>query len=131
MKFQAFMKRSLLMQTHQEYHRHFLPLTSELRNKGVNLNEALILLATFFEQNQRVTPSQLQDILFLPKDQISHALRSLEKKSLTERRISETDQRQRLISTTEKGRKVSQLLIKDFDHYEDRLERFRSAQPQL
>lgn len=122
MKFQQFMDESLLMTLFQQFHQTFAPLQSDLRKQGLNLNEALILLAVFFENNRPPRPTDLQKCLLLPKDQISQTLKKLENKNYLERKIADGDKRQRQITLTPLGRQLTSHLIKLFDTREDQLE---------
>lgn len=122
MKFQEFMERSLLMGLYKNYQKFFVPLSKELKGRGLNLNESLILLALFFEGPREVTPSSLQQTLGLAMDQISHILKSLENKSLLQRQLSPADRRQRVLQITTPGKKKATELIKIFDQFEEKLE---------
>lgn len=118
MKFQEFIERSLLMDLHQRYHRFFTPLNKDLKKLGFNLNEALILLALFFEGRQDVTPKDLVETLQLPKDQVSQALSRLERQSLIHRKLAKTDKRKRSLSVSALGKAKATVLIKSFDRHE-------------
>ncbi len=110
------------MQVHRQYHRYLTPLSHELRKKGLNLNESLILLSLFFEPQDKISPSDLQSVLSLSGDQISQALAALEKVHLISREIDSIDRRKRRLHITTKGRKLGASLIKSFDHHENLLE---------
>lgn len=118
MRFQQFMKNSLLMQLYWDYHSHFKKLQAQLKVTGFNLNEALILLALFFEPTGEATPSDLAQCLQLKKDQISHCLKSLEGHELIEKKLAPGDGRKSLIRITSLGKKRGAELIKIFDSAE-------------
>ncbi len=122
MKFQEFMDRSSLVKTHQDYQNYFTPLRKELKVWHVNINEALILLALFFEKNAEAHPSQLSHTLSLPKHQISHCLRTLQQQGLVRVGLNQDDRRKRTIVLAKKGKALSPKLVSLFDHWENRLE---------
>ena len=122
MKFQEFMNKSDLMGLYGSYQNHFLPLIQELKNKGCNLNESLILLALFFEPRQQATPTQLQECLFIPKDRISQSLKSLEKSKWIQRSLGEKDRRLRVVTLEKSAKKLCTDLIESFETHEQRLE---------
>lgn len=118
MKFQEFMNKSSLMGLYQQYHHYFSPLTRDLKKWGCNLNDSLILLALFFESPGEITPSDLGKTLTLPKDQVSHSLRRLEKLELIKRDLASTDKRKRQLQITPKGKKLSSKLVEIFNKRE-------------
>lgn len=122
MRFQEFMEKSLLMGLYQKYHTHFSSLIRELRKQGLNLNQSLILLALFFENNGDVHPSDLEKVLLTPKDQISHELKKLEQMNFLKRQISPSDGRQRTLHLTSKGKQIASHLVGIFDRNENALE---------
>lgn len=122
MRFQQFMKTSLLMQLYWDYHSHFKSLQTELKTKHFNLNEALVLLALFFENSGQATPSELAQCLHLKKDQISHSLKSLEGQNLILKKLAPSDGRKNLIQITSLGKKKGADLIKIFDAAETKYE---------
>ncbi len=122
MKFQQFMERSHLMGLYRNYQTFFSPLGKEAKKLGFNLNEALILLALFFETGKETNPKELATTLSLGKDQVSHALNQLESSGLIHRQLSKTDKRKRTLTTTALGKKQAALLIKVFDSAESRFE---------
>ncbi len=122
MRFKAFMEKSSLMALHQRYLLFFQPLQKDLKSLGVNLQDSLVLLATFFEHSKIVYPSDLQSVLKIPKDQISQSLARLEDRNFIRRKLSNQDKRRRQIEITSVGKKISSQLIARFDKHEDQLE---------
>lgn len=116
------MTQSLLMASHRQYQTHVVPLARALRHEGLNLNEALVLLALFFEDQETVHPSSLEDLLGLGRDQISQSLKSLESNALIRRKIDSSDMRRRQLLITSYGRKKAPRLVEIFDQYERRIE---------
>jgi len=110
------------MALHQRYQLFFQPLQKDLRVLGLNLQDSLVLLATFFEHSKIVYPSDLQNALNIPKDQISQSLGRLEDKNFIRRKLSIQDKRRRQVEVTSFGKKVSTQLITQFDKHEDKLE---------
>lgn len=127
MKFQEFMDKSHLMTVYLDYHRSIPPLTKELKKAGLNLFESLVLSALFFEQGSPVSPGELQNTLRIAKDQVSHALKVLEKEGLLERHVDKGDNRKRQLSITPKGKQLALQLIKVFNHAEDELDTHRNS----
>ncbi len=126
MKFQEFMDRSSLVKAHQDYQNYFTPLRKELKSCSVNINEALILLALFFEKNEPVHPSLLGLTLSLPKHQISHCLRALQQSKLVRIGLDQEDGRKRTIVLSKKGKDLAPKLISLFDYWENQLEQNQS-----
>lgn len=122
MKFRRFMDSSSLMALHQSYQTAFRPLLKKLRKESLGLQEALVLLAIFFEGSQPTTPGELQSCLDLPPDQVSHALQRLHQQGLIERQLDPKDQRRRLTRLTSLGKKTATRLVGVFDHHENLLE---------
>ncbi len=122
MKFQQFMKKSLLIALYREYHLWVSALTQELKVFDLNLNDSLILLAIFFENNNEIQPSQLSTTLDIPKDQISQSLKRLEQIGLIVRKTFKSDARKRKISISSLGKKRASELIKVYDRMENRYE---------
>lgn len=118
MKFQQFMNNSLLMGLYKNYHHFFRELQKDLKEQGLNLNESLVLLALFFENSKQITPSELSQTLLIKKDQISHALNSLNKKELIEKGLSSKDARMTYLQITNEGKKKASQLVKIFDSSE-------------
>lgn len=116
------MKKSLLMGLYQNYHHFFSPLGRDLKKEGLNLNEALILLALFFENEGSVTPTDLCKTLHLNKDQISPLLARLEDKYLILEKRHPKDRRKKLILLRAPGKKLATRLIKIFDQKEEAFE---------
>ena len=110
------------MQLYWDYHSHFKSLQSNLKTKDFNLNEALVLLALFFENSGQATPGELAQCLHLKKDQISHSLRSLESQDLIQKKLAPSDGRKNLIQITSMGKKKGADLIKIFDAAETNYE---------
>ncbi len=123
MKFQEFMNKSLLMALYRNYHLWVASLTKELKPYKLNLNDGLILLAVFFESSKETQPTQLSNLLNLPKDQISQSLKRLEILDLITRKTGAEDSRKRKIMITALGKKRAAELVKIFDRQESKLEK--------
>jgi DNA-binding MarR family transcriptional regulator len=98
------------------------PFQIRLAKEGVHLLQGLILTALFFE-DQEVRPFELANILQVSKSNLSHSLRSLEKKGWIERGIHSQDARGYLFSLTSTGKKKAVVLIRIFDEAEEVIER--------
>ncbi|MGE0632593.1 MAG: MarR family winged helix-turn-helix transcriptional regulator [Pseudobdellovibrionaceae bacterium] len=89
--------------------------------EGVHFLEALVLTGIFFEEKP-VRPTALAKTFSSSKSNISHTLRSLEKKGLIERNISQEDARAYFFSITKEGLKKVPKLVKIFDSTEQQIE---------
>lgn len=101
----------------------FQTISSDLENQGVGMMEALILVSLFFEKDKSARPTQIKESFGIPKANVSHCIRSLEKKKLIKRSIHEDDARGYVITTTAKGAQTATLAISYFDKLQNRIER--------
>ncbi|MEM7645605.1 MAG: helix-turn-helix domain-containing protein, partial [Pseudomonadota bacterium] len=128
MKFQEFMNKSHLMALYQDYNQHFLPLLGELKKRDLNLHQALILFSIFFENQLEISPKLIEKTLGIPKDRISQALASLEKKQLIQRELGKEDRRLRILKLSNHGKKTCSELVALFDRFESLYETFLGDQ---
>lgn len=90
-----------------------------LREHDLNLNQALILLAIYFEPEKSIRWHGLAELFQMSKGNISHSTSSLEEKKLINRRLVDGDLRGFEFQLTSKGSKLSLVLIKFFDEIEN------------
>lgn len=98
------------------------PFQAVLAQEGVHFLQGLVLTAMFFEERE-VRPLELAAVLQISKSNLSHALRSLEKKGLLKRSMHPTDARGYIFTLTSSGKKKALSLVKIFDSTEAHLEK--------
>lgn len=122
MKIRKFLSESPVFALYQANSLVIEPMQSRLANYDVHLLQGLILTAFFFEDRE-VRPRELFSVFKVSKSNLSHALRSLERKGLVKRTTQAKDARGYWFSLTAVGRKKALLLVKDFDEIENLLEK--------
>ena len=93
-------------------------LNENLREHDLNLNQALILLAIYFEPEKTIRWNNLAELFQMSKGNISHSTSALEEKKLISRKLIQGDLRGFEYQLTPKGSKLSLVLIKFFDKLE-------------
>lgn len=121
MRIKKFLDESPLFNLAVTYNEVIGDFQTRLSCEGVHFLEALILTCLFFEE-KTVRPTELAKTFQTTKSNMSHALRSLEKKGLVERNTDGGDARAYFFSLTKEGKKKCPRLIKIFDSTENRLE---------
>lgn len=94
-------------------------LNNGLSEFDVNLNQALILLAIFFEPEKIIRSHELVNLIPTTKGNISHCTSYLEQKKFIARKTIPNDLRGFEFSLTAKGQKLCISLIKFFDVIEN------------
>jgi DNA-binding MarR family transcriptional regulator len=122
MKIHKFLSQSCLFVLYRGHASIVEPFQTRINNEGVHLLQALVLTALFFDDRE-VRPSELAGVLKVSKSNLSHSLRSLEKKGWLKRGIHPRDARGYLFSLTAAGKKKATVLIKAFDTTEFEIER--------
>jgi DNA-binding MarR family transcriptional regulator len=121
MRINKFLEESPLFNLAVTYNEVIGDFQTRLSKEGVHFLESLILTALFFEE-KAVRPTELARTFQATKSNMSHSLRSLERKGLIERKTDNNDARAYYFSLTKEGKKISTRLIKVFDSTENRLE---------
>ena len=103
-------------------------LNENLREHDLNLNQALILLAIYFEPEKTIRWNNLAELFQMSKGNISHSTSALEEKKLICRKLIQGDLRGFEYQLTPKGSKLSLVLIKFFDKLENNVDQTFSAQ---
>lgn len=93
-------------------------INTSLEDLGVNLNQALILLAIFFEPEKTIRSNELTNLIPTTKGNISHCTSFLEEQKLITRSLIPGDLRGFEFSLTAKGQKLTLHLVKFFDAIE-------------
>lgn len=122
MKFKKFLSQSPIFAMYQGNALVIEHIQSLLEKDDVHLLQGFILTAIFFEEKE-VRPLELASTFKLSKSNLSHALRSLEKKGFVRRSTNVADARGYWFSLTTSGKKKALLLIKIFDGIEDKLDK--------
>lgn len=122
MKINRFLAESPLFNLALAYNEIIGDFQMRLAKEGVHFLEALIVTGLFFE-DRSVQPTELANTLSATKSNMSHSLRSLERKGLIVRKSAEEDARAYFFSLTKEGKRLSAKLIKLFDSVENSLEK--------
>ncbi|WP_413575757.1 MarR family winged helix-turn-helix transcriptional regulator [Bdellovibrio sp. HCB290] len=101
----------------------FQSISADLESHGVGMMESLILISMFFEKDKSARPTQIKESFGIPKANVSHCIRSLEKKKLIKRSIHEVDARGYILTVTAKGSHTATAAISYFDKLQNRIER--------
>ncbi len=131
MKIEAFTSSSYIFAIAHAYDVLWRGLNQKLKKSGCNVNEALVLIALYFEGTERVTPSALSSALRTSRGNISHCLSNLEAKRLLKRILSERDARQLIVALTPSGKRLAENLVVAFEQLESECERHFSSDPSL
>lgn len=97
-------------------------LNRTLRSEGLGFFQGLLLVAVFFEEAGRVSPSQLAASFSTTRGNVSHGLSALESRGLVKRQIDSDDARVLRISIRPDGRRCAMRLIKCFNTLEAKIE---------
>lgn len=128
MKIEAFTSTSYMFAIAHSYNVLWRGFNQRLKKSGCNINEALVLIALYFEENASVTPSMLATALRTSRGNISHCLSNLDSRKLLKRTLFEQDARRLIISLTAAGKKLAEGLIASFEELEGKCERHFSQQ---
>jgi DNA-binding MarR family transcriptional regulator len=102
-------------------------MNKALSEYALNLNQALILMAIFFEPEKLIRSQELINLIPTTKGNISHCTSSLEAQKLIIRNPVENDLRGFEFSLTAKGHKTCLSLVKFFDEVETTCDKQFSA----
>ena len=105
-------------------------INTALEDLGVNLNQALILLAIFFEPEKTIRSNELTNLIPTTKGNISHCTSFLEEQKLITRSLIPGDLRGFEFSLTAKGQKLTLHLVKFFDAIETKCDKKFSSSSQ-
>ena len=103
-------------------------LNASLREFDVSLNQALILLAIFFEPQKVIRSHELLKVIPTTKGNISHCTSFLEQKKLLLRHSISNDLRGFEFTLSSKGLKLCIHLIKFFNNIENKVDDQFSSQ---
>jgi len=122
MKIESYLRESPVFTINAIYEQIVTGVNLELRAEGVNLLQGLVLTALLFEEDPKVTPSQLAKTFQTSKGNISHAISHLEYKGLVKRNVSREDARKFHLELKPEGRKLAYRLIKFYDRLQEMFE---------
>ena len=97
-------------------------LNRALRDEGLGFFPGLLLVAVFFEEAGRVSPSQLAESFSTTRGNISHGLSTLEGRGFVKRQIDADDARVLRITIRPEGRRCAMRLMKCFNALEAKIE---------
>ena len=125
MKIQEFIGKSFVFAIAHGYDVVWRKFNAQLKQRGCNITEALILIAIVFEPEKQATPSALATALRTSRGNVSHCLAKLVRQEQVQRTLKRDDARQFLISLTPSGARLAHRLISDIEtieaHCEGRL----------
>jgi DNA-binding MarR family transcriptional regulator len=122
MKIKKYLEQSPLFIIQLAYENIVSNLNRELKSENLNLLQAFVLTALFFEDREDVTPSQLADLFQTTRGNISHIISHLEAYGWVKRSVNKSDARHFHLTLKAEGRKKTLNLIKIFDRIQDRFE---------
>ena len=114
MKIEKYLESSPVFTLTRAYEKIIVDLQLRLRREGVNLTQAWIVVALFFE-NKPASPSRLAKTLETSPSNISHSLKKLIHAGWAHRALDSTDGRAYLIELTSLGKRRAVQLIRIFD----------------
>ncbi|MBO9665603.1 MAG: hypothetical protein J7501_02170 [Bdellovibrio sp.] len=123
MKIEKFLSQNPSFQIVVAGNEIFQKVSEGLAVYELGMMEALVLVSIFFEKDKIARPTQIKESFGIPKANVSHCVRSLEKKKLLKRAIHEGDARGYVLSLTLKGMNTSTSVITYFDKLQGRIER--------
>lgn len=123
MKIQKFLSQSPSFQTVIAGNLIANTISDDLHTLNLGMIEALMMAALFFEKERTARPTDLKEAFNIPKSNISHTIRSLEKKKLLKRSNAATDARGYELSLTAKGEQLCPQIVSYFDKLQRRLEK--------
>jgi len=122
MKIQAFTSSSYMFAIAHGYEILWRGLNQRLKKSNCNVNQALVLIALYFEKSDLVTPSELANAIRTSRGNISHCLSHLEQQRLVKRSLSERDARHLIIHLTPSGKRLAEQLVQSFEEIEAKCE---------
>jgi DNA-binding MarR family transcriptional regulator len=122
MKITKFLEQSPDYQLHLAGKRAAQSLNQELAAFEINMTQALILVALYFEPERRALFEDLADAFELTKGGLSQHLSQLEEKQFIRRPQSKEDKRSYQITLKAEAHDLCLKLIKIFDSHQRKLE---------
>lgn len=114
MKIKKYLESSPVFTLTRAYEKIIVDLQLRLKREGVNLTQAWIVVALFFE-NKPASPSRLAKTLETSPSNISHSLKKLIQAGWAHRLLDNSDGRAFFIELTPSGKKRAVQLIRIFD----------------
>jgi len=126
MKIEEFIQKSVFFSINKACFEICNRIEVDLKKHDLNVTEAMILAALFFEKSQ-VNPSSLATTLSTTRSNISHHVTRLEKREFLKRGSHLRDARQYPLHLLPKGAEHVQMVIKIFNCFENQLEQIAGA----
>lgn len=123
MRIQKYLEQSPLFAINLAYEAIITDLNRSLKTEGLNVMQALLLTALFFEEKSDIKPSDLAKTFRTSRGNISHSLSHLEAHKWVRRKVHAEDARSFHIELRPEGRKKALSLIKFFDKAQDKFEK--------
>jgi DNA-binding MarR family transcriptional regulator len=123
MKIESFLGQSPLIAVIQAARVLDSELSRLLKDKGLNLSTALVLVSILFEEPNNVSPSHLAAVLSMTKGNISHSIASLEAAGLLARRLDPEDARAHRLTLKPHGKKVGMQVVRVLHQMQTSFER--------
>jgi DNA-binding MarR family transcriptional regulator len=118
-RIREFISKSYIFAIAHGYDVVWRKFNGRLKARGCNINEALVLIALFFEEDKQANPSAIAATLRTSRGNVSHCLANLERQKYVRRALSERDARRLSVHLTAAGTKLAQTLIGDIEGIED------------
>lgn len=122
MRINKYLEQSPVFAINLAYEAILTDLNRSLKEEGLNVMQALLLTALFFEEDRAVTPSMLAKAFHTSRGNISHSISHLEAKAWVRRKVDIDDARSFHIELRPEGRKKALALIKFFDKLQNHFE---------
>ncbi|HWU44350.1 MAG TPA: MarR family transcriptional regulator [Bdellovibrio sp.] len=123
MRIKKYLEQSPVFAINLAYEAIISELNRSLKQEEVNIMQALLLTALFFEESDNIKPSDLAKVFRTSRGNISHSLSHLEAKKWVRRKVHIDDARSFHIELRPEGRRKALALIKFFDKIQDRFEK--------
>ncbi len=123
MKIRGYLEESPIFHSIGIFDRIHGKASQKLEAHQLSVLQSLLLIAIFFEDKTRATPSQLADVFETSRATMSQNLNHLVGKRLLKRDLNPDDSRSYIISLTSEGKKKAVQLIRLFDSWQSSFER--------
>lgn len=119
MRISEFISKSYVFAIAHSYDTIWRKFNGSIRKGGCNITEALVLIAIFFESEQKAYPSAIAEAIRTSRGNVSHCLARLERKKMIRRELKPGDARRLMISLTPSGEKLVSKLMTEIEKIED------------
>jgi DNA-binding MarR family transcriptional regulator len=123
MRIEAFLRQSPLFEISRATRNFERHIGRIFQAEGLNLLEALVLVAVFFETPEPARPSRLADTLSTTRGNVSQCVAALEAKGFILRRIDPDDARSFHLVLRPQGKKCAMQVIRTLDRMQKDFEK--------